>query len=265
MTEPLRPMSTGQLLDHTFALYRKNFLLFVGIATVGPAANVIFQLVTLGANVGSPFNTRMTPGATFGIGTGIAAVLSVLIGYLVMLAGMAISHAATVKAVAAVHLGRETSIGGAYKALRGRIWSVFGTFGLILFWMVLWMILAVFAAGIVLVPLSMGIAAMGKGGAPSPATTVVAGLIGLVTIALVFAVFIAIYVRYALAIQACVVEDLGPRASLKRSILLSKGSRWRVVAIYLVFVLLSLILGFGLGPWQAAWAVCCITRSPPPC
>lgn len=247
MTEPLRPMSTGQLLDHTFALYRKNFLLFVGIATVGPAANVIFQLVTLGANVGSPFNTRMTPGTTFGIGTGIAAVLSVLIGYLVMLAGMAISHAATVKAVAAVHLGRETSIGGAYKALRGRIWSVFGTLGLILFWMVLWMILAVFAAGIVLVPLSMGIAAMGKGGAPSPATTVVAGLIGLVTIALVFAVFIAIYVRYALAIQACVVEDLGPRASLKRSILLSKGSRWRVVAIYLVFVLLSLILGFGLG------------------
>jgi hypothetical protein len=38
MAEPLRPMSTGQLLDHTFTLYRKNFLLFVGIATVGPAA-----------------------------------------------------------------------------------------------------------------------------------------------------------------------------------------------------------------------------------
>jgi hypothetical protein len=38
MAESLRPMSTGQLLDHTFTLYRKNFLLFVGIATVGPAA-----------------------------------------------------------------------------------------------------------------------------------------------------------------------------------------------------------------------------------
>ena len=56
MTEPLRPMSTGQLLDHTFALYRKNFLLFVGIATVGPAANLIFQLLTVGRNVGSPFS-----------------------------------------------------------------------------------------------------------------------------------------------------------------------------------------------------------------
>jgi len=45
-------MSTGQVLDHTFALYRKNFLLFVGIATVGPAASVLFQLFTVGASVG---------------------------------------------------------------------------------------------------------------------------------------------------------------------------------------------------------------------
>ena len=73
MTEPLRPMSTGQVLDHTFALYRKNFLLFVGIATVGPAASVIFQLFTVGANVGSPFSasSRMASSAAiarFGLG-----------------------------------------------------------------------------------------------------------------------------------------------------------------------------------------------------
>lgn len=40
MTEPLRPMSTGQLLDRTFTLYRRNFLLFIGIAMVGPSAGV---------------------------------------------------------------------------------------------------------------------------------------------------------------------------------------------------------------------------------
>jgi hypothetical protein len=71
MTEPLHPMSTGQLLDHTFALYRKNFVLFVGIAAVGPAANVIFQLLTVGANVASPFGARMTAGASLGVGTGV--------------------------------------------------------------------------------------------------------------------------------------------------------------------------------------------------
>jgi uncharacterized membrane protein len=244
MTEPLRPMSTGQLLDHTFALYRTNFLLFVGIATVGPAAGVLFQLFTVGANVGSPFSAtnRMASSAAlarFGLG--------MLVGYFVLLAGMAISHAATVKAVAAVHLGRETTVVGAYKALRGRIWSLFGTGLLILLWMALWMIVAIFAAVIVMIPLSMAIAAAGRTGAPGPATAIAAGIIGFVTIVLVFVGFIAVYVRYALAIQACVVEDLGPRASLRRSIQLSKGSRWRVVAVYLVFALLSLILGAGLG------------------
>jgi uncharacterized membrane protein len=244
MTEPLRPMSTGQLLDHTFALYRKNFLLFVGIATVGPAASVIFQLLTVGANVGSPFGNSGRVAASAALAR---LGLGMVFGYLVLLAGMAISHAATVKAVAAVHLGRETTVLGAYKALRGRIWSLFGTCLLILLWMVLWMIVVSFAAGVVMVPLVMGMAALGRGGAPGAAGAIVASLVMIVTLVLAIAGFVAIYVRYALAIQACVVEDLGPRASLKRSIQLSKGSRVRVVAIYLVFVLLGMIFGFGLG------------------
>ncbi len=243
MTEPLRPMSTGQLLDHTFALYRRHFLLFVGIATVGPAANVIFQLLTVGTNVGFPFGTRMATGPSLGIGTGIAAVFSVLIGYILMLAGMALSHAATVKAVAAVHLGRETSIGGAYKALRGRIWSLFGTFALI----VLLVAAAVIGISIVSIPIFTGFALLGRGAQGVAAGAIVGALVAIVIVVLVCAAMIAVYVRYALAIQACVVEGLGPRASLRRSVFLSKGSRWRVVAIYVVFVLLSLILGFGLG------------------
>lgn len=231
MTEPLRPMSTGQLLDHSFALYRKNFLLFVGIATLGPAANVIFQLLTVGANVGAPFGSRRAATlATMGLG--------MIAGYVIMLTGMALSHAATVKAVAAVHLGRETSVVGAYKALRGRIWSLFGTFGLI----VLIVGAALVAVIIVAVLVTMFVLA-GRTG-PGTAGAVVRAL---VIAALALAAFTAIYVRYALAIQACVVEGLGPRASLKRSVFLSKGSRWRVVAIYLVFVLLSVILGAGLG------------------
>jgi hypothetical protein len=241
MTEPLRPMSTGQVLDHTFALYRKNFLLFVGIATVGPAAGVIFQLLTVGANVTSPFGARMAAGTKLGIGTGLAAVASVVVGYLIMLAGMAISHAATVKAVAAVHLGRETSIAGAYKALSGRIWSLFGTCLLIL----LLMVVAVIGVTIAMVPVFMGIGMLGRTGS-GPVAAIIGGLVALVIVALLFVAIIAIYVRYAFAIQACVVENLRPRASLKRSVFLSKGSRPRVIAIYFVFLLLSGILGFGL-------------------
>jgi uncharacterized membrane protein len=244
MTEPLRPMSTGQLLDHTFALYRRNFLLFVGIAMVGPAANVIFQLLTLGANVGSPFSA----GNRVAAAAAMARLgLGMLFGYVVMLAGMAISHAATVKAVAAVYLGQETSVIGAYRALRGRMWSLFGTFGLIFFWMALWMMLVVVVMMAVMVPIFMGLGAGRRRAAPGAATAMIGAVLVFAIFALAVVGFIAIYVRYALAIQACVVENLGPRASLKRSISLSKGSRWRVVVIYLIFVLLAMILGFGLG------------------
>jgi hypothetical protein len=235
MTEPLRPMSTGQLLDHAFALYRKNFLLFIGIAAVGPAAYLIFQMLTVGANVGFPFAGRQATAAA-----GASLGLSLLIGYVVMLAGMALSHAATVKAVAAVHLGREISVAGAYKALRGRIWSLFGTFGLIVL---------IVGAAVLVIGVTAGLVLAGAlvGRAPSTAGAVGRGIAVIVIAILVFAVIIAIYVRYALAIQACMVEGLGPRASLKRSVFLSQGSRWRVVAIYLIFLILSWIVGAGLG------------------
>lgn len=243
MTEPLRPMSTGQLLDHTFALYRKHFWLFVGIASLGPAASVIFQLLTVGGNVGSPFSPN-NQAANAAVWAKLGFIM--FVGYFIMLAGLAISHAATVKAVAAVHLGHETSVIGAYKALWGRLWSLFGTCLLILLWMVLWGILGIVVISAIVIPFSLLLRAVG-GAATGPAAAVFAGLVGFAVVALVFAGFIAIYVRYALAIQACMVENLGPRASLKRSVFLSKGSRWRVVVIYLIFLLLSLILGLGLG------------------
>ena len=36
MAEPLRPLTTGELLDRTFSLYSRNFLMFVMIAALAP-------------------------------------------------------------------------------------------------------------------------------------------------------------------------------------------------------------------------------------
>jgi len=237
MTEPLRPMSTGQLLDHTFTLYRKHFLLFVGIATVGPAANMIFQLLTVGSNIGTPFRPR---GGATGPAVFAQLGLSMFFGYIIMLAGMALSHAATVKAVTAVYLGHGITIAGAYKALRGRILSLFGTFGLIL----LWVALAVIGIAVVAIPVFIGIAATGRS-SPGPMRAIASGLAVIVIAFSIFAV-IAVYIRYALAIQACVIENLGPSDSLSRSVILTKGSRRRVVVIYVIFMLLNMILAAGL-------------------
>jgi len=53
MAEVLRPMSTSELVDRTFTLYRKNFVLFVGIASLGPAAYLLFQVLLMSV-VGMP-------------------------------------------------------------------------------------------------------------------------------------------------------------------------------------------------------------------
>ncbi len=235
MTEPLRPMSTGELLDRTFALYRKNFVLFVGIAAIGPACYLIFQLLTIGSAVVPGAMTPRSATALASIGIGF------FVGIFVLLAGGAISQAATVKAVAAVHLGRETTIGGAYKSLRGRVLRVLAVFGLVMLLAGLGAIVSILAASII-----GGLAV--AGGAQAGTVGTVLGVIVAIAVAAAGAVLaITVYVRYSLAIQACVVEDLRPVAALKRSAVLSKGARSRVLTIYFVFGILSLIASFALG------------------
>jgi hypothetical protein len=239
MPEVLRPMSTGELLDRTFALYRKNFKLFVGIATVGPAAYLVFQLLLVGS-VGLPAargGAGAFAGASFGIG--------MLAGVAIMLAGTAIAHAATVKAVAAVHLGLPITIGGAYKSLKGKLRRILGVF----LCMILLAALAAMVAGIAIALVIAIFTALGFVGGPQAgrAGTIVTALVGFSTI-IIIGVFIAVvWIRYALAIAACVVEDLGVIKSLKRSSALSKGNRFRVFVVYVVLFILALIVSFALG------------------
>jgi|HubBroStandDraft_6_1064221.scaffolds.fasta_scaffold00090_24 hypothetical protein len=235
MTEPLRPMSTGQLLDRSFALYRTNLILFIGIATVGPAAYLLFQLLTVGS-AAVPFagsRGAAAAGVSFGVG--------VLAGLGLMMAGMAISQAATVKAVAAVHLGRKISIAGAYRALSGRILRVLGVFLLVA-------LISGAAAGVIIAAsVVIGTAAVLGGAKAGTAGTVLGVIMGFGAALAGGIVAVAIYIRYSLAVQACVVEDLGVVASLKRSAVLSKGSRSRILTVYFVFGVLSFIVSIGLG------------------
>ena len=248
MIEPLVPMSTGQLLDRTFALYRNNFILFVGIAALGPAASLVFQLLMVGS-VGVPGAVPVRPEAALA-----SMSMGLIVGFFVVFAGMAISQAATVRAVAAVHLGREITIAGAYKALRGRLWRV-------LFIFVSVMVLACLGAGVIAtIAIIVGTLAVvggahaGTGGAILGVLVAVAAAVGGAVLA------IAIYIRYSLAIQACVVEDLRVFASLKRSAVLSKGARGRVLAVILVFGVLGFVIGIAL--WGLAAGLAAVVHNP---
>lgn len=223
--EPLRPMSTGELLDRTFALYRKNFGLFVGIAMVTHGVYLGYELLSI------------KPTAVIrGPRLGASYYLSIVLALAFLTIVTTISQAATVKAVAAVHLDQKTSVSAAYGSLRRRIFSVFG----ILFFVflitgaiagVLVFLLAV-VVGLIMTALENG--AVPKNGSASI-------IVGLVFILGGVGIFVAVYTRYALAVQACVVENLGSWASMKRSVSLSKGGRLRIAAVYVLFLILSWI------------------------
>jgi hypothetical protein len=115
MTTALRPLSTGELLDRTFSLYRSHFGLFIGIFALPHLAVLAFQCV--GIAFQSPGNqlANVLITGVWGIG---AIFLSVIVS--------AASQAATVVAVSQVHLDRPASVMDSFSRVKGEIVGVIG-------------------------------------------------------------------------------------------------------------------------------------------
>jgi hypothetical protein len=109
MASDLRPLSLGELLDRSFFLYRKNFLLFAGIVALPHLVLLAFQFLGVGLQT-----TRVLTGPL----ASISWTLAVLI---VSLGVGAASQGATVIAVSHVHLGHPTSITDSFAGIKGRI------------------------------------------------------------------------------------------------------------------------------------------------
>jgi MFS family permease len=234
MTEPLRPLSIGELLDRTFSLYRHNFVLLVGVAVVGPLALLVAQLALAlagfgGRNAANAVENPVSAGATAVVG---------LIFYLI---GQAISSAATTRAVAAVYLGRPITIGESFASIKERIPRVIGV-----------MVATTVVGGggfALLVGLGVGAFAASLAGvrASGRPLAIVAGTVGAAVLVACVIAGIAFALRYALSVQACVVEDLGVRASLARSKVLTKNARRRLVTVMIVCSAVVYVLGMAFG------------------
>lgn len=109
MPSDLRPLSLGELLDRTFFLYRKNFLLFVGIIALPHLVLLAFQLA----------GVALQPEK--GAGFAVASILWNLATLVVNLGAVAVSQGATVIAVSHVHLERPVSIAESFAGMKGRI------------------------------------------------------------------------------------------------------------------------------------------------
>jgi hypothetical protein len=101
-TVALRPLTTGELLDRTFALYKEHFDLFVGIVALP-------HLLSLGLGL---------VGLQLRLYLGVGVLTWALIVTLVALIVGAISQAATVVAVSEVYLARSTSVVDSYSKVQ---------------------------------------------------------------------------------------------------------------------------------------------------
>jgi hypothetical protein len=159
-----------------------------------------------------------------------------LVFFIAWIVGYAIAQAATVFAVSAVHLGRQTSVSESYSRVRGRYGRVLNVVLSIIIRAFGGMILLMIAAAMTIPVLAKVVP---KG---SPAGAIMSGLV--MVVAMITAVVIALYyfLRYAVAVPACVLEDIKARAALKRSVRLTAGDRGRIFVIYFLVGVLNYVL-----------------------
>lgn len=107
----LRPLTTGELLDRTFSLYRKHFSMFVGIAAI-PYLGVLALNLAAFVHVGGAYPL---PRVQYSL---LALVASLL--------AMAAVQAATLVAVSDVYLEQAASVRASYERVIKRIPALLG-------------------------------------------------------------------------------------------------------------------------------------------
>ena len=112
----LRPLSVGEILDRTFTLYRRNFLLFIGITALPQLFALAFQLGKTFWGPGHGFS------AAFSISAALVAIFVVLVAFIASL----FAQAATFLAVSDLYLSRPVSISECLRRAWDEIGTVFG-------------------------------------------------------------------------------------------------------------------------------------------
>ncbi|HET9363510.1 MAG TPA: hypothetical protein VFP71_00840 [Candidatus Angelobacter sp.] len=242
----LRPMSTSQVLDRTFYLYRNNFVLFAGIAIITPTLKLIALLVQL--KIFGPITVPQQPEAMtpqFMEAFFIRMLIASIVGAIVYLVGTALASSATAYAVSMVHLGKTTTIAESYskiKHLFGRIMGLLLMISIITFGPLL-------ASYVVFLGAAFSMALLVKGSGSPGAGLALMLIVVLAGFALFAGAIVWIFFalcRYALAVPACTLENLPVRVSIRRSRFLTNHAKGGILGIILLTALMTIILSYVL-------------------
>jgi hypothetical protein len=194
----LRPLSLGEILDRTFSLYRRNFLLFLGITAIP-------NLLVLGMNLAETFLTDLPALPGHGTvqqlqtrnGSGLMAfgLGGLFVGIIILLVAYLFAQGGTVYAVSELYLGRTTTITASLGRMKGKLFR--------LFFVTLFNGLAIGGAFIFLI---------------------------------IPGIYVAC--RLITCVPAALLEDLGPVDSLNRSFSLTKDNAGRSFVIFFLYCIL---------------------------
>jgi hypothetical protein len=250
MDSTLRPMSTSQVLDRTFHLYRNNFWLFAGIAALPPA-------ILLVAQAGFFLIAFLSVAKLNFIASGVAFFLGIALMIVLYLLALSFATGATVYAVSRVHLGHTVRIGESYRVIRPMLWRIARIF----------VTVNVRFVGAVLLAVTVGFAPSSllslRSAGFNPAMGWIIGIVTFVAVVVLVIWAIRLYCSYQLAVPACVLENLGAAACLKRSRFLSKGKCvQRILLVLFLAGILAYVLSLALSIPAFAVAMFAAKMSP---
>lgn len=224
----LRPLSLGELLDRTFAIYRSRFWLFAGIASMAAAVELVLSGLGRVALHASTSNVTTTNLVTIVIGYTAA-----LVYFLVY----AVTQAATSYALAETYLGRGTTVGSSFEAVRGK-WYAWIGIALWQMWSAMWVMVAITIPVALIAGVGAFLGTRGGGGAATGALVAFVLLVGMLGGG-VYGVIA--FMRNALAVPAKVVEGMPVRAAMRRSKTLAKGALGRIFVLFVIVVALYMV------------------------
>lgn len=226
----LRPLTTGELLDRTFYLYRSNFWLFVGLAAIASTVRTAVALVQIiylhyvtPQGAGNP--ARQVPGTAGLVFQTLGVFAFTMVASVLYLAVYGVIQAAITSAVTSIYLGESTSMKKALNAVKGR-WLRFIGIGLWQMGSAMWLFLVLVTGGTFAAAF---LAVVMRGN--SAVVVLVGVLFGVLTVG-GFVYGVIAYIRNSFAVPAAVMEDLKVRKAMRRSKNLTAGTKGRIFLLY---------------------------------
>ncbi|GLY76976.1 DUF7544 domain-containing protein [Actinoallomurus iriomotensis] len=228
---PLRPLGVSEILDGAVTYIRRNPRATLGMSAVMTTAVEVVVTLAQYFLIGAQARTEITPGSvekSVGWAFVIAAGSLLLTAYVVLLLSGLLAPV-----MARTLLGRPTSLGQAWRAVRPCLGRLFGAATAV--------IVAVFLAlAIPLTPMVASVAADAPVG--------VQALAWILGTPVAFVAMVAAYVWFALSTPILVMERRGVIASLRRSAEMVRGRWWRTFGILFLALLITVLAEFVVIP-----------------